>query len=59
MAKKPIELFPVSELAEKAGLQNWKLAAMCKAAGWTTDKQVSQSDFDTAVSNLESRKMGG
>ncbi len=60
MAKKVTpELHPVSDLAESDGMPGWKLAALCRSAGWTMDKMVSQDEFDEAQKHLENRKMGG
>ncbi|WP_320175791.1 hypothetical protein [Maridesulfovibrio sp.] len=60
MPKKPeVTLHPVSELAKEADFPGWKLAALCRSAGWTMDKMVSQDEFDAALNHFENRKMGG
>ena len=56
--RKP-ELFPVENLAGKQGVPGWETAALMRAAGWAAGKQVSESDFQTALNRFRSRPQGG
>lgn len=61
MAKKQNnpQLHPVERLAEAAGLKGWEMAALLRAAGWSSGKQVTESDFNDALARLRARPQGG
>lgn len=60
MAKKiTAEIKAVTDWAAEAGTAGWKVAAMCRSAGWTMDKQVTSDQYDSALEHFNSRRMGG
>lgn len=52
-------LFPVEDLAEKAKVPAWELAALRQGMSWADGKQVTQGEFDTALNRLRNRPQGG
>ena len=62
-AKKPEDAEPVlmsiSELAMKHRLATWQTAALLRLMEWTPEKQVSESEFASALNILHSRRIGG
>ncbi|NDV18267.1 hypothetical protein GO013_02405 [Pseudodesulfovibrio sp. JC047] len=61
MSKNTIKapLMPVETLADTAKLPSWELAALRQATDWADGKQVTQSEFDTALNRLRTRPQGG
>ena len=60
MAKKTTAEFkPIFEFAKAADLPGWKVLAMCRASGWTSDKMVTEDEFNKALNSFENKAMGG
>lgn len=57
--KKGPEIFPVEDLAGKAGIKQWELAGIRRYLGWPDGKQVSEKDFSDAVERFRNRPQGG
>ncbi|MCG8643340.1 MAG: hypothetical protein MI862_26675 [Desulfobacterales bacterium] len=57
--KEPAPLYPVEQLAKSCGLPDWETAALTVAAGWAKGKQVSEKQFQTALSTFHNRPQGG
>jgi hypothetical protein len=52
-------LSPVETLAETNGLLSWETAGLMKAAGWAQGKQVSEKQFQQALTKFRNRPQGG
>ena len=52
------KLQPVAELAGERGMPATSLAGMCRANGWADGKQVTASEFETAMTAYTRRPMG-
>jgi hypothetical protein len=53
------KLQPVAELAAERGMPAPHLAGMCRAKGWADGKQVTATEFETAMTAYMRRPMGG
>lgn len=49
----------VKVLAKEAGVPDWEMAGLMKAAGWAPGKHVSRDRFQAAVTSFRSRPQGG
>ena len=52
-------LMSISEFAMKHRLATWQTAALLRLMEWTPEKQVSESEFASALNILHSRRIGG
>ncbi|MBU1002790.1 MAG: hypothetical protein KKE73_09730 [Proteobacteria bacterium] len=52
-------LYPVDELATINDLAPWELASLKRFAGWAEGRQVSEDDFNNALTLFRGRTMGG
>lgn len=57
MDNDPMECLAV--LADKRRVPGWQLSALQRFMNWTSDKHVSATDFDDALSSLQHRRIGG
>lgn len=48
----------VEELAGERGMPSPQLAGMCRANGWADGKQLTATEFETAMTAFISRPMG-
>lgn len=53
------KLHPVAELAKCCDMTAGDLAGLLRAKGWTTNKQLSETEFNEAVETFQKRPMGG
>lgn len=53
------ELLPVETVAKEAGLPDWEIAGLMRAAGWLPGKQVTAGEFDFALTKFRKRPQGG
>ncbi len=58
VAPKPDGLQPVEELAAERGMPRPALAGMCRANGWAEGKQLTATEFETAMTAYVRRPMG-
>ena len=52
-------LYPLQQLVRKYGLQPWEQAALLRAEGWTSDKQITDEAFAAAKLRLQTRTVAG
>jgi hypothetical protein len=52
------KLQPIDELAGERGMPAPQLAGMCRANGWAEGKQVTATEFETAMTAYIRRPMG-
>lgn len=56
---KKFELFDVQKIAGQRGIPEWETAGMMRAVGWASGKQVTKTQFETALTNFRNRRQGG
>ena len=52
-------MFEVESLAKEAGTPGWETAAMMRAVGWASGKQVTKDQFEKALETFRNRPQGG
>jgi hypothetical protein len=52
------KLQPVDELAAERGMPATSLAGMCRVNGWAQGKQLTATEFETAMTAYIKRPMG-
>ena len=52
------KLHPVEELAAESVMPAHAVAGMCRANGWVPGKQLTVTEFETAMEAYKSRPMG-
>jgi hypothetical protein len=52
-------LQPVAELATAAGVKEWELAGLMRAAGWAEGKECTPEVFARALAAFRARPQGG
>lgn len=59
--QKPVKepLHPVETLADDHGLPSWETAALVTATGWAQGKQVTEAEFESALTKFRNRPQGG
>lgn len=53
------KLQPITELAAERAMPAHALAGMCRANGWVEGKQLTDTEFETAMTAYIRRPMGG